>query len=182
MVKDNRPAHGFKRVQHVDAESPLPLEIEIEAGPEERARLAAWLGIPEVTELRAKIQLDAWRERGVKAEGHFDARVVQTCVVTLEPLPAGVSGDFARAYWPNVKAEPGEVDVALDDPDPPEELPKEGPDLGALLIEELSLALDPYPRKPGAAFIDPVDTEKVKTKASPFAALEVLKKKPPKSG
>ena len=179
MVKKNRPAHGFKRVTHVDADTALPLDLEIEAGPGERERLAAWLGIPEVQSLRAQVRVDRWRERGVHVEGHFDAKVVQTCVVTLEPLPADVSGNFTRSFFPKVKEEP-EVDVAMGESEPPEELTKEGPDLGALLAEELSLNLDPYPRKPGAEFIDPVNTNKLleKAKPSPFAVLEVLKKKP----
>ena len=42
------------------------------------------------------------------------------------------------------------------DPDEPDEIVDGGIDLGALAAEFLTLALDPYPRKPGSAFAPPV--------------------------
>jgi hypothetical protein len=48
-------------------------------------------------------------------------------------------------------------------------------DLGAIATEFLLLAIDPYPRKPGAEFA-PVKADDASAK--PFAALEALKKRP----
>jgi len=42
------------------------------------------------------------------------------------------------------------------------------------VVEALSLALDPFPRKPGAAFEAPLETQPL----SPFAALDHLRRKP----
>ena len=47
----------------------------------------------------------------------------------------------------------GQVTVSLDaDSDPPDAIVNGAIDLGALAVEFLTLALDPYPRKPGAEF------------------------------
>jgi hypothetical protein len=54
------------------------------------------------------------------------------------------------------------------DPDEPDEIVDGRIDLGALASEFLTLALDPYPRKPGAAFEPPVDPD---DDGSPFSGL-----------
>jgi len=46
-------------------------------------------------------------------------------------------------------------------------------DLAAPLLEEFSLAIDPYPRAPGVAFEPPKDSEA--KREGPFAALKALK-------
>ena len=61
------------------------------------------------------------------------------------------------------------------DEEPPEQLIDGKLDLGALASEFLLLAIDPYPRKPGAEFSPP----KVEDEGDhPFAALAALKKRP----
>ncbi len=49
-------------------------------------------------------------------------------------------------------------------------------DVGAVATEFLLLAIDPYPRKPGAVFDAPKNDD---PGAHPFAALAALKKPPP---
>ena len=53
----------------------------------------------------------------------------------------------------------------------------EGPeaDLSELIIETLSLAIDPYPRAPGVV-LDTEDADDEEETASPFAALKGLRK------
>ncbi len=66
-------------------------------------------------------------------------------------------------------------DEALDDlPDP---IVNGRIDLGALAAEILVLSLDPYPRKPGAAFADPTPEAAEPPEASPFAMLRDLGRK-----
>jgi hypothetical protein len=64
------------------------------------------------------------------------------------------------------------VERSLEDEDPPEPLDSGHIDLAALAVEFLALALDPFPRKPGAVFADAPDVE---TEGGPFAALSALK-------
>ena len=44
-------------------------------------------------------------------------------------------------------------------------------DLGQYAVEQLVLSLDPFPRKPGAEFVQPQEPGEI----SPFAALKALK-------
>ncbi|MEM8754274.1 MAG: DUF177 domain-containing protein [Pseudomonadota bacterium] len=119
---------------------------------------------------------DLWR-----LSGAISARVVQSCVVTLEPVAATVDEPFERLYDPAAApVDPMEVEVAPDEDDPPEPLGA-GVDVGAVALETLALSLDPYPRAKGAVFegraaappgAEPITPEALK----PFAGLAALKK------
>ena len=74
------------------------------------------------------------------------------------------------------EAESGDEDT----PDPPEPVDNGLIDLGRVATDALYLALDPYPRKPGAVF-DPV-VEAADPEDHPFAALKALKAAPKKPG
>jgi len=63
-------------------------------------------------------------------------------------------------------------DLPLED-DVPEEISSLHYDLAAPLVEELVLAIDPYPRAPGVEFAPPEDGEQAPE--SPFAVLKGLK-------
>jgi uncharacterized metal-binding protein YceD (DUF177 family) len=63
--------------------------------------------------------------------------------------------------------------MAVDDEEAPEVLPGSLLDVGAPVLEELSLMLDPYPRAPGVTFEAPKDEPEAKD--SPFAVLAKLK-------
>ena len=80
--------------------------------------------------------------------GRLAADVAQSCVVTFEPVAAKVEAEFDRLFSGDLPAETeGEVEI---DPEAemPEPLVAGKLDLGEILAEELSLALDPYPRSP----------------------------------
>jgi hypothetical protein len=65
-------------------------------------------------------------------------------------------------------------------PDPPEPIENGMIDLGRVATDALYLAVDPYPRKPGAVF-EPV-VEAADPEDHPFAALKALKAEPKTSG
>jgi hypothetical protein len=62
-----------------------------------------------------------------------------------------------------------------DDPEAPDEIPYQGStiDLGEAATEQLALALDPYPRLPGAE-LDPAARDR---EPSPFGSLTALRPK-----
>lgn len=121
----------------------------LEATEAERAAIARRLDLPAVRSLVAEVTFKT-RSRGrvVEVAGHLAADVVQTCVVTLEPLPARVEDDFLTLYVPEIEA--AEVEVDPEGTADVEPLPAGAIDLGDLVVQNLSLALDPYPRAPGA--------------------------------
>jgi uncharacterized metal-binding protein YceD (DUF177 family) len=64
-----------------------------------------------------------------------------------------------------------ELDLDPEGDDPPEVLADDKVDLGAYVVEDLSLAIDPFPKKPGVEFEAPEQ----KGELSPFAVLAKLK-------
>lgn len=151
-----------------------------------RAALARELGCPAIADLSGRFHLRR-KGREVLVTGTVVARLTRTCVVTLEPFevvveePVEVSFAEPRNVGPKPDAgrrrrpapdepafEPGE-----DEDDAPDPIVNGMIDLGALATEFVAIALDPYPRKPGAAFVPPAEAVE---DVSPFAGLAALKK------
>lgn len=143
---------------------------------QECAALGAYAGIESVGALAAQGEVKPWAN-GIEVEISFSADVVQACVVTLEPVGDHIEGEFSRRYVPGLtEEEVHAIEVAPDEEDPPEPLTGDSIDLGPALAEELILALNPYPRAPGAAI--PAEARTGDAVPSPFAVLERLKPKP----
>lgn len=142
-------------------------------GPEDLTALASALDIRAVKKLSLTGHLLPWGESGAVFEGRLRSAVVQACVVTLEPVASDIDLEVKRLFGPNDRsAVPGteiEIDPEAEIVDP---LPEEGIDLRALVLEELALALDPYPRAPGAALAPEAATSG--SVISPFDALQDL--------
>jgi Large ribosomal RNA subunit accumulation protein YceD len=106
--------------------------------------------------------------------GWVSATVDQACVVTLEPMQNEVEEDvdliFSTAGGTGAAVDGGPA-LATDDASEP--LQNGVIDLGGVATEFLILAVDPYPRRPGAEFKPRATGE---TQAHPFAALAALKK------
>ncbi len=154
----------------------LPAEeavFDIAATPAERAALARRFDLLRLERLEAQVRLTRLAGGLLRLSATLSAAVVQSCVVTLEPVPGQVADRFALIYGPAGSA-PGEVTW-----DGEEELvePLSGSvlDIGEAVAQQLSLALDPYPRAPGADTTEQVGDEG--GTMSPFAALAKWKKK-----
>jgi uncharacterized metal-binding protein YceD (DUF177 family) len=158
------------------------LHIEIDATPAVRADVRALVaGLASVTDLpKLSATFDLTRRGSrVHVAGHVNARVTQTCVVTLEPIETEVSEAVDLVFVP---VEPGEQQPktavydnnTVDSRDEFEPLVEGTVDLGALATEFLVLGVDPHPRKPGAEF-PPFKVGDDETSA--FAALAALKKR-----
>ena len=125
---------------------PEGLSIDVEASAAECAALAERMRVPRILALSCRFELRPGGRGTVEAAGRLRARVVQVCVVSLDEFEATVTEDFAVRFVP----EGQESDD--DDPEAVDESPYRGDaiDLGEAAAEQLALALDPYPRKPGA--------------------------------
>ena len=150
-----------------------------EADADARRSIAAFLDVDDVEEFTADAEVTRWRSDGVRVAGRLRARLQQTCVVTLEPLSVDVDEAFEALFVPEdsplASRDDGVVQMMVDaeGEDPPETFAGDTLDLGAVWMEFLALAVDPFPRKPGAAF----EAETDEAEPSPFAALAVLKGK-----
>jgi hypothetical protein len=158
----------FSRIQRVDTLPRDGLKLEIEANAQERAALARANGLPEIARLTAELTVKKWRG-GARVEGVVSARLTQVCVVSLEPFEAEIEEPIEVKFLPPDGASASAE--ALGDADAPDELIDGKIDLGALAAEFLTLALDPYPRKPGAAFAPPSEDA---ARERPFDALRGL--------
>ncbi len=151
------------RVEHVGE----GMDTTVEANAGERAAVAARLGVVSVDRLICSFDLQRPIAGVVAATGRLRAAVVQTCVVSLEPFEAVVDEPFEVNFVPE-GTESEEVDLeALD------EVPYAGGviDLGEAATEQLALALDPFPRRPGAELPEDEGGEA----EGPFSALRRLK-------
>lgn len=121
-------------------------ETRVEATPAECAALARRFGLPAIRALACRFRLRPLAGGAIAAEGALRAEVVQVCVVSLEAFPATVAEDFA------VRFVPAGTEGDDTDPESVDEIPfADGRlDLGEAAAEQLALALDPYPRKPGS--------------------------------
>ncbi|HWA60015.1 MAG TPA: DUF177 domain-containing protein [Caulobacteraceae bacterium] len=154
-----------------------PQRLRLEADESTRAKIAKALRLESLSTLRADLALKPWLD-GVEIDGRLRAVAGRICGVTLDPYDESVEETFRLtvlpAGSPHAPAESETEDVAidLDAEDPPDVVAGEGVDLGHYVVEQLSLSLDPFPRKPDAVFEAPPESED----ASPFAALAALKR------
>jgi uncharacterized metal-binding protein YceD (DUF177 family) len=161
------PRPEFSRPLPLGRVGPEGRREVLEAGPAEREALARRFGLVSVDSFRAELVLRPEPDGAVRAEGRMQAEVVQTCVVTLDPVPQRVEEQVALRFLP-----PGrEADEGPEEIDEVETAQGGTADLGEALAEQLALALDPYPRAPGATLPE----EATDTSANPLAALGRLR-------
>ncbi|WP_413203745.1 YceD family protein [Rhodospirillum sp. A1_3_36] len=158
----------------------------LEAREDERKALAIRLGVLDILSLTAKVKATPMGGTPlIRVEGHFDASLRQTCSITLVPIETRVSEDFVLTYGPPGQEEesvPGgkEIQLHMEESDPPEPITAGRIDLGEAVAEHLSLAIDPFPRAPGARFEPSADLNvdaNEPERTNPFAVLADLKKK-----
>lgn len=180
-----RPHPEFRLFISASDVPPAGKEMAFDADERTLKELAKRFGIPEVVSLSGVAKVRPYRKAGLTVEGSFRAEVVQLCVVTLEPVHQVVKETFTQRYLPEHMIAPDlpeigerEIEIDLDAEDAPEPMAGHGVELGEAVAERLALALDPYPRKPDAAFEPPAEEPAAapESKPNPFAALEKLKK------
>jgi hypothetical protein len=150
--------------------------VELEANAEMRAALAKPAGVEAIDRLSANFDVARRGRDGFHVSGEVKATVRQTCVVTLEPVTNLISEPIELDFAPpraDKLNDVNEIELNADAPDEPEPLTGNSIDLGLVATDFLVLAVDPYPRKPDAAFAAPGADD---VAAHPFAALAALKK------
>lgn len=198
MSQESNPAPQSEWSHFVDV-SPLdakPLEISIEAPPESCPAICNRLNLHSIESLRAKIILKRNDvNRYVFISGEIDADLHQRCVVTTEPVTEHVSDtfeawyaeanqavSFAKAKRERMSVKERDEQPVLEEEEDPEEIIDGKIDVGELIIQNLSLALNPYPRLEGVEFEGQqkgLDDAPDGTYDNPFAALKNWKHREP---
>ncbi len=141
----------------------------VEPNETERAAIAKRLDIPALAKLRGAFTLTPVRG-GVDVRLSLDAVAERTCVASLEPMTETIREEFRLQFDRNYEEQ--DIDELIESEILREPLEGDEIDLGEILVQHLSLSLDPYPRKPDV----PSLAEKFRdaTSASPFSALKGL--------
>jgi uncharacterized metal-binding protein YceD (DUF177 family) len=171
----------FSRVFRIDELSPSGSTVTLAADAAECGALARRFGLLAMHALTATVRIAprtaSRSRRSVKLEGRFEAEVEQECVVTLEPVRSVVADSFVLRFAEDVAPEDTDVMLDAEGEDPPEPLVDGAFDLGEAVAELVALAIDPYPRAPGAVFEVPAGDTGQEERASPFAVLRRLSAK-----
>jgi len=155
----------FVREVRVESVPEGGLERAIEASEAECVALAGANGLAAVQCLRARFTLRRAGRGRIRVEGRLHAEVVQTCVVSLEPIEVVLDEPVDVRFAAPARSPPSRRGAPIPEPDPSAWAPGDADppdpivdgriDLGALAAEFMILGLDPYPRKPGLDFEPP---------------------------
>jgi uncharacterized metal-binding protein YceD (DUF177 family) len=151
------------------------VKLRLEPTADQRKAIAKQLGLVSLEALSAEVYLTSWLD-GAEVSGLLRARVIQTCSATADDFETPIDARFDLRVLPaNSQNAPqeefGDLGADPDGDDPPDVLEGEKIDVSGYVVEHLALELDPFPRKPGAVFVQPPEPGEI----SPFAALKSLK-------
>ena len=174
MPRRHSDSQEFSRFIEADSVGARPVERQISANPEERAALAQRFDLQAIDRLEADFTLRRAGNGVIHVKGTVRGEVVQSCVVTLEPVPARIEAEFAADFAAAADGPAEDEEIDFETADPPEAIRNGHIDLGELAAEHLSLALDPYPRAPGAQL--PQGSEAAEPAERPVNPFSILKK------
>lgn len=150
--------------------------VELTATAIECAALAERVAVLSVEALRAEAWVRREGKGGARARVQFSAHVLQSCVVTLEPVRSQIGDAFELSFLPPEEAavRQGEEEAMYDpgNEEPPASVVDGIIDLGEVIAEYLSIAIDPYPRKEGAELGVSGSGQRHEGESGPFAALK----------
>jgi len=156
-----------------------PETFSLSASGTELEKIAKRLGIVSIQSLGAGITVHAptRAQKCIQLDVLLKAELVQTCVVSLAPVEETVKEHFSLLISNALAPEESlQEDNWLDLAEEEAETIYVGEtgvfDIGEVIIQYLSLAIDPYPRRPDAAFTPLIEDMPSKT---PFAELKTLK-------
>jgi len=177
----------FSRPFRLSQLGPERCEISLRPGPAECRALARRFDLLRLSGFECTACIRPLADAGeFELNGRFTAELQQACVVSLDPVCSSLNDDF-RLTFRLVTSADGDATrsdcasreaVASFDPDEDDVEPvvDDEIDLGEIFAQYLYLALDPYPRKPGAALAPGRCMEPPpKARPNPFAILRQFK-------
>ncbi len=163
LKRSDGAAPKFSRLILIETIPPDGLRADLEAHTEALPPIAQRLGVPAVLALAGRLEVQRSGAE-IHVEGDLSARLSRECVASLELFEERVDESFALRFAA-ANSSAGDID----DENAPEPLEGDTIDLAEILIQQLSLAMNPYPRKPDAQSL--ADSYGGAETASPFAGL-----------
>ncbi|WP_455478320.1 DUF177 domain-containing protein [Bartonella sp. B10] len=163
--------------------SQLPIKgikVHIRADQRECTQLAKNHDLIKVKFCEGKFHILPWKKRGVRVKGSLRACIIQSCVITLEPLENFLHENINIAFVPadsnlakpKISEDTSELFLDADGPDIPEIFYGNKIDIGAVMEEFFELSIDHYPRKEGVKMGNIESSSEVEQRASPFSILK----------
>lgn len=177
----NQKSFSYKiNVAHLSAK---PLLVTLEADDRERRTLAERWGVSSVEAVTAELEVSRWKRDGVRIKGTVEARLTQSCVVTLDPVTSQIVEKIEALFVPEGSrlarvetSDIGEMVVDAEGPDAPETFHGDTIDLAEICEEFIVLSIDPYPRLEGVEMPPDLNGESAdEERESPFAGLSAFK-------
>ena len=172
-----RPVEPWSHIIRLDDGGRTPASFELVPDADARAALTGRLGLRGLRKLRFAGTLTPEGKRDWRLDATLGATVVQSCVVTLEPVTTRIDEAVERRYVAEPASLPEGEEIEMPD-ESVEELPG-ALDVGAVMEEALALALPPWPRAPGvelgeAVYAEPGSPPMTDEDTRPFAGLKGL--------
>ena len=140
--------------------------------------------VTSIQNLEATFRFKRWRKHGVTLNCDVKAKIEQECIATLEPVFSKINESFERQFLPERSSDykmPEIIDgeMVLDpEADLPDIIVGNTLNLWDILIEELILVIDPFPRSDSAPDEAVWEEKKVKEDREPthkpFSDLKTL--------
>ncbi len=170
----------FSHTVAVDSLIPdKPRAARFAATDAECAALARRFDLQSLSGLTADLTVTRLSDGNIiKIEGNFSAEVVQTCVVSLQGVPAEIRAHLDTYFTEDGKEgfdEDLPADAGMEDEFPDTVMQNGQLDLGELVAQYLALELDPYPRAPGVSLAAQLAGTGGEQPNRPFQALKKLK-------
>jgi hypothetical protein len=178
----------IERFIDLDKLGPAGVALEITTSDGERAALAKRFGFLGLPAFSARMTVDRKPGGQIVVEGRLKGRIVQACILSLDPVTQELDDAFRLVFAENVAEDldPESGEALLNaNGDAPEPLTGNMLDVGEIAAEQLSLTADPYPRRPGINLEDVLPKTKggarraaPEARRHPFAGLAALRDKP----
>lgn len=146
----------FSRPVSVDRVPAAGQKGVAEANQAERSALTELYGVEEISRLAFVWEIKPKGRGRFHLKGRLEGELVQSCVITLEPVEESIVESIDLEFWPGGAIDEPRMGVLdLSDAEmmgngSPEPLVDGVIDVGAVAAEFLASAMNPYPRKPDA--------------------------------
>jgi uncharacterized metal-binding protein YceD (DUF177 family) len=188
QAPEKTPKSEIERIVDLDRMGLGGAALEISASEGERAALTKRFGFLALPAFSARATVERRPGGQVVVEGRLRGKIVQACILTLDPVTQELDDVFRIVFKQDLAEErdPESGEAVLSaQADAPEPLTGNLLDVGEIVAEQLALAADPYPRRPGAKLEDVLPKPHAGRRAGreegrryPFAGLAALRDKP----
>jgi len=163
----------FTKILQTESLGDSAKHVRLEANSDERAALADRFELRAVESLVGNLIIE--RIKGselIRVRGRMSAEISQECVVSGKIVVSTIEERVNERFGQSNKTG-FEVELSVEE-DPPEQIENGEIDLGETIVQYLGVAIDPYPRAPGAEIPQQYQLEMetdVEIRKNPFEVL-----------